>query len=206
MAFPTTTTQDDFNTGASQALTARAFWSSTARASGSMSTDSVPTYATAGGSVFGNMSNAVFAADQEVWATFETAPGAGGVQLEARWDIAAGNGYALIYTGGILNIRVVTGFSGAAQVGSNYSVTPATGDSFGLELIGTTISAYYKTAAGSWTQVVTGTDSTYNTSGRINVLGFGSPGAQIGSFGGGEIVTVSPQAGVNFERQGDRRA
>lgn len=193
MAFPTTSVLDDFNTGASQALTARAAWSSSiTRASGTMSTDSVPTYATGvAGSVLGNATNTVFNADQEAWATFNTAPGAGGFQIEARYDAAAGNGYALVYTGGVLEIVQLNGFSGGSQIGSNFSVTPAGGDSLGMQLIGTSITGWYKTAAGAWTQVISGTDSLHNTTGRLTILTFGSPSAQCDAYGGGNYSPIT---------------
>lgn len=188
MAFPTTSILDDFNTGASQNLTARPGWFGSVRASGTMSTDVVPTYATGvAGSVFGNIYGTIFAADQEVWATFKIAPTTGGLQLEARFDAVLGNGYALIYTGGNLSIVRLDAFGGGPQVGSNFGVTPAIGDSMGMSCVGTTISGWFKTAAGSWTQVITGVEATYNTVGRVDMLTFGSPSVQVDVFGGGAV-------------------
>lgn len=192
MAFPTSPVLDDFNTGASQALTARAGWFGSVRASGGMSTDVVPTYAKGvDGVVGGNIWNTIFAADQEVWATFKIAPTTGGLQIEGRFDAVPGNGYACIYNGGTMSIVRLDAFGGGPQVGSNFSVTPAIGDSMGMAMVGTTISGWFKTAAGSWTQVITGTEATYNAPGRIDMLTFGTPSAQIDVFGGGAVGSAT---------------
>lgn len=183
MTFPSSPALDTFNAGASQALTARVGWFGTVRASGGMSTDPVPTFAVGtAGVVGGNIWNTLFPADQEVWVTLKSTPGAGGVQLEARFDPVGGNGYALIYTGGSLEIVELDSFGGGVQIGSSFAVTPVAGDQLGMRCQGTTIAGFYNGA-----QVISGTNAVYNVSGKIDVLTFGSPATQIDTFGGGAI-------------------
>jgi hypothetical protein len=57
-------------------------------------------------------------------------------------------------------------------------------DEFGMTIIGSTITVYYKTALGSWTVIGTRTDSTYSGGGKIGV-GITARGG-VDSFGGGD--------------------
>ncbi len=62
------------------------------------------------------------------------------------------------------------------------------GDSFGIQMIGSTITVWYKAAAGSWTSLGTRTDTTYNNIGHVQ-FGIWSTvaGATYDNFGGGNV-------------------
>lgn len=111
------------------------------------------------------------------------------------------DGYAVVAdmaAGGSILIARVDNDSYSTLVSTGQSW--ANGDSFGIEVTGSspaTIRAYYKAAAGGWTQVLSTTDSTYSSAGNIalvisnNVLratNFG--GGTIGGGGGGSPSPV----------------
>lgn len=73
----------------------------------------------------------------------------------------------------------------------------SSGDSYGISAVGTTITSWYKAAAGSWVQVGTVTDSSISGSGFIG-LDYAN-GNVLHHFGGGTVVvapanTVAPVA------------
>lgn len=73
------------------------------------------------------------------------------------------------------------------QVGSTFTQTITNGDSMGASIDGSTITVYYKVAAGSWTSLGTRTDATYSSAGFIGMWGDGGSIAQVKTddFGGG---------------------
>jgi hypothetical protein len=80
--------------------------------------------------------------------------------------------------------------SAATQLGPSITITPTAGDSYGIEAIGDTISAYEKAGSGAWTWKGGRTDSTYAAAGYI---GFGFPNEanwRLDDFGGGATAPV----------------
>lgn len=96
------------------------------------------------------------------------------------------------------------------QIRRRDNVTPTTlgadmnqeisdGDSIGMEIIGSTISAYYKPAAGSWTLLGSRVDATYTGPWWIGVkTAQASPRAwKWVPFGGGTVSAIGPFDGRN---------
>lgn len=109
----------------------------------------------------------------------------------ATWD-----GYYLFWFPNNWEIRVVTNGSastlGAVVTGNDL----VAGDSFGFELIGSTLKGYRKTG-GSWVEVISRTDTTYGAAGFIGVGMDDTAGACIvDDFGGGTVVVPSVGASV----------
>jgi hypothetical protein len=78
----------------------------------------------------------------------------------------------------------------ATQLGPSIAITPTAGDSYGIEAIGDTISAYERIGAGAWTWKGSRTDGTYPLAGYI---GFGFPNEanwRLDDFGGGATAPV----------------
>lgn len=140
---------------------------------------------------------ATSSADCEVYATIPTvASGSGNwVELEARIQAVSTSGadyYAVsanFSTQGI-DYWVVTNGS-YTQLGVTQTlpggVSWANGDSLGLEIVGSTITAYFKASGGSWQAVSSRTDSTYSSAGHI-ALSIGGATARVTNFGGGPFA------------------
>lgn len=197
MTFPTTSVLDSFNAGASQNLTARAGWSASdtlgtvLTSFGSLATDTVPTYAA--NNAAGNAWGTSFT-DAEVWATVSVIPVANQVRLVARWDTAGQNGYELQMFpigGGTYQLglyKYITGTQTSLVNESPMVPTPANGDSIGFSVIGTTLTAYHKPAAGAWTQHLTTTDSSITAAGVIGLVSV-ETAVRFDEFGGGAIAS-----------------
>lgn len=138
-----------------------------------------------------------FGADQEVYCKLLTTLSTGDyVFLAARIsqtpsDTNHWQGYGLIYIAG-------TGWqlrrydAGASTVLGTTVTTPAlaSGDSIGMSVVGSTLTAYRKPAGGSWTALFTRTDTTYSAGGQIGVeLGDTTATMRLDDFGGGDVVT-----------------
>ena len=149
------------------------------------------------GSSYWNAS--VFGPDVEAYVTLGTRPDDGGplVQVEARLDpIGAPNGYVVRFLpdagGDIIRIRIINAGSTSA-LGADIIQNIENGDSFGIQCLGSSISAYWKPAAGAWTLLGTRTDATYIQAGRIALTAStsGTP-AQLTNFGGGTVDEGGP--------------
>jgi hypothetical protein len=76
----------------------------------------------------------------------------------------------------------------ATVLGATVSgLTLASGDQFGIEIIGSTIKGYYKVGAGAWTEKISRTDSTHSGAGAIGMLCEGD-NTDLDNFGGGTVV------------------
>lgn len=73
---------------------------------------------------------------------------------------------------------------GSATNLDTFSVTLTAGDSFGISAIGSTISAWQKTSAGSWTLLGSVVDATYSAGGFINMFTDNAT-TEVDNFGGG---------------------
>lgn len=80
----------------------------------------------------------------------------------------------------------------ATLLGATITQAIVDGDAVGIEVNGSTITLYFKAAAGSWTSLGTRTDSTYTGAGNIGaILQQSGAAARADNFGGGTIVTTS---------------
>lgn len=80
------------------------------------------------------------------------------------------------------------------QLGATVTgLTFSNGVTFGIEMIGTTLKAYYKPSGGSWTEIGSRTDSTYDSAGYIGVGWWYTEPANtdLDDFGGGTVVAGS---------------
>jgi len=95
------------------------------------------------------------------------------------------NGYYVQGESNSIEIFRIDGGS-FVQLGASISQTISNGDSLGISIVGTTITAYYKVGAGAWTAVGNRTDSTYSAAGKIGVRSAGTS-VVLDGFGGGTI-------------------
>lgn len=196
MAFPTTGILDNFNTGASQNLRSatRAGWASQGvwNFNGALATDAVPTNAVNSGAdaAWGTS----FAADQEVFVTYGAWSNTQAQSIFARLqalNTGAGTYYRLTRTSGTNDWFIMRAIAGVETgVASGFTQAVASGDSMGLECIGSTISAYYRSGAGAWVQKTTGTDTGVTGGGFIGIDNYTTL-VSYDAFGGGNVVTGS---------------
>jgi hypothetical protein len=121
---------------------------------------------------------ATFGADVEAYATISTAASGGQPEVYARMTtLSSGttDGYCVrfVKTSGANNdkMRIFRIDNGAfTQLGADVStsVDYASGDKIGIEVVGTTITAYHFTG-GAWVNRGSRTDSTYSAAGYVGV-------------------------------------
>ena len=133
-------------------------------------------------------------ADEEVFCTVTTATGSGAtvaIYLRCK-DIASAatlDGYALILTEAATDswgINTITN-GVVGLIGSTFTQEVANGDSIGLRIVGSTLTAWYKASGGSWTQLASRTDSTYAAAGYL-ALSISDTTGRVDDFGGGVYV------------------
>lgn len=137
-----------------------------------------------------------FAADQECYATVATKPPDGQLfELYVRiqdentstWD-----GYVIrVAPASGTDVVSLRRYDNGAStlLGASFSQEISNGDALGIEIVGTTPTAYYKASGGSWTSLGTRTDSTYNVLGYIGMRTNGLD-TVVDDFGGGNLVTT----------------
>lgn len=132
-------------------------------------------------------SASTFGPDCEVYATLPSTAGPfGGIFARA---INPGTGTFCAYEvyiyqpGSVLQVyRIDNGTYN--QLGADIAQTISNGDSAGIEIIGSTITVYYKVGAGAWASVGSRTDATYSGAGYIGIEGDGGT-FPFENFGGG---------------------
>jgi hypothetical protein len=92
-------------------------------------------------------------------------------------NIVQGPGISLYKTDGTTFTQIGSTLTGSY---SNYNA----GDSFGLQLVGTTITIWYKPSGGNWTSLASYIDSTYTSAGNIGLDIQDTTGVAT-NFGGG---------------------
>jgi hypothetical protein len=141
-----------------------------------------------------------FGPDMEAYLTINSKPtGSSGdpTSLIARMIVAASqvSGYTVDadYEDNLIKIFREDNNVGT-QLGASIAQTISAGDRFGIECIGTTISAYYKVGAGSWTNIGSRTDATYASAGYIGFYLAGnednSHNGKWDDLGGGTIAAA----------------
>jgi hypothetical protein len=112
-------------------------------------------------------------------------------------DDATTDGYALSCST-IANTLQVTKYVDGSEsnIGASISQTISNGDSLGISMVGSTITVWYKTSAGSWTSLGTRTDASYS-SGYIGFNTYFSGGTLpvLDDFGGGTYAPLSSAFG-----------
>jgi hypothetical protein len=81
-----------------------------------------------------------------------------------------------------------------AYLGDPVAQAVSAGDAIGIAIAGSTITAYYKPAAGEWTELTTETDATYSAAGYVG-LWIGDATARVDDFGAG---TLGGESGPTF--------
>jgi hypothetical protein len=129
---------------------------------------------------------ATFGPDCEGFVTITTLPtGNGYVLVEVKYNPATFVGCAVDYTAG--GLLIVYAFDSSTLYSA--AQTMNAGDAIGIRCVGTTVSAYRKPAAGSWTLIGSWTDSSPGmaaATGRIE-LAINKNVARCDDFGGGTI-------------------
>lgn len=136
-----------------------------------------------------------FSADMEAYATMAAVPGSGEVMsIWARCqntDTVTGGltGYGLFFTGPAAGswslVRCVN--NDTSDVVTSGSLTASAGDSFGISVVGSTITAYYKaTGSNTWSVLGSGTRTDITGAGRIGLEVQNNTG-KWDNFGGGSL-------------------
>lgn len=79
---------------------------------------------------------------------------------------------------------------GTTQLGAAFNQEVSNGDGLGISAIGSSISAYYRSGAGSWTLLGSRTDATYSAGGKVGVY-FSDTSVAITDFGGGTVANAN---------------
>ncbi len=190
MAFPTTSVLDDFNRADSASMGANwtgALWSGEADLD--IVSNQAKTVTGTWNSAYWNPAS--FGPDCEVFCEWR----ANRVLLNLRCvNIGAGtlDGYEAGVSAAV-NALVIfrTDNEVGTQLGAGFAQAFTAGDLIGFEAVGSSLSVYYKAAAGSWTLVGTETDGAYSAAGRIG-LEVNAAGI-LDDFGGGTVVVVPAQ-------------
>lgn len=138
----------------------------------------------------------VFAADEEAYATIATkGTNNDDMILSLRRNVTTGTGYRLEVqptTNKVAIYRLDTAGS-ETLLGTTITQAYSSGDSFGMSIVGSTITVYYKASAGSWTSIGTRTDTTYALGGQLafgNYSGASTPDIRVTNLGGGSINPI----------------
>lgn len=200
MAFPVNGVLDAFG---SSSTPPTGWTNSISTANGGLATDGsgVVKPATAGDGTSNGWWNAgTFGPDCESYCTVSTKPADGSPTFVyariASPGTASPNGYLLRVTAaaGTDTWEICRIDSGTITVlGAAGSQEIASGDKMGLEIVGSTLTAYYKAVAGSWGSLFSRTDSTYSSAGYIGLgLWFYATG-RADDFGGGALDSTGVQ-------------
>jgi hypothetical protein len=139
-----------------------------------------------------------FSGAEENWWTVQTTSD-NRMVIYLRLD-GSGNGYALDLNT-LQNVSAAQNFH-IAEV-ATFSLTTiastrqdiASGDSFGLQAVGSTLTAWYKAAAGAWTAILSTSDPTFPRGGSLGVEIFNNV-TRVAPFGGGSIPGLSDTAPI----------
>lgn len=192
MAFPVTSILDDFNRA--DAATLGANWTDLTNGFSILTNQALPEVNSATNLSF--WTAATFGPDCECYVEVPNKPGvnARNVLIYLRMTTAVAgteDGYSVIFTTAsgtdTQGIRREDNGVGT-QLGASVSDEFDSGDSLGIEVIGTTIALYNK-VAGVWSQLATRTDATYGAAGYIGMFG-NNTGTRLDNFGGGTIAAA----------------
>lgn len=196
MSFPTTSVLDDFNRANESPLSQAGAWSD----DGSNGLQLVSNAVSSSSSNKQSHRTTQPPANCEAFVTIATKPSDGqSVNVRARISSlgTSPNGYfvhALASSG--TDVLTIQRFdAGANTTLATVNQEFASGDSIGIQIVGSRIGLWYKASAGSWTELTSTTDATYTAAGYIGIGGF-STSWTLDSFGGGAASLVSSGAGI----------
>jgi acid phosphatase type 7 len=130
-----------------------------------------------------------FAANQEAYMVVPTLPAAGGfLQVGGRVSSLTGSKVSLYFlrvtpSKNLWDLRKKLNGAGSTSMGT-FTAPFAAGDSMGIKLNGSTITAYHEAGTGSWTSVGSVTDTSITGGGYLTFT-LGDTTARGGAFGGG---------------------
>jgi acid phosphatase type 7 len=139
-----------------------------------------------------------FGADQEAYLGVPTLPAAGNfMQLAGRVSTQSSSNvscYFLRVTPSSSTWDLRKKINGAASTSIKTFTAPfVAGDGAGLQIIGSTLTAYRKPGAGAWVSIGSTTDTSIPGSGYVSFT-LGDTTMRGGGFGGGTVTTAQPPA------------
>jgi hypothetical protein len=130
-----------------------------------------------------------FAANQEAYVTIPTLPAAGSfLQVGGRVSSLTGSNVSLYFlrvtpSKNLWDLRKKINGAGSTSMGT-FTAPFAAGDSLGIDLNGSTITAYHEAGTGAWTSVGSVTDTSITAGGYLTFT-LGDTTARGAAFGGG---------------------
>lgn len=189
MPFPTTSVLDSFGDTEGPPMTG---WTTPTGVAGLKSASGVCQANAA--NAFGIWNSIMGGADEEVFCTVTTATGSGGVvaifvRAKDVGSAATFDAYGLEITEAATDNWAIRTYTNGvpSTIGASFNQEVSNGDSIGLRIIGSTLTAWYKASAGSWTQLAVRTDTTYSAAGYL-AASISTTTGRIDNFGGGEYV------------------
>ena len=195
--FPTTSVLDTF----SQSGPLSSNWKSPAlQDSGTVSVSAgTPGQTVSGGGAASALWIATsFNADQEAYLTVPVLPAAGhAFQIDARVSSLTPTNVSMYFlkvtpSNNLWDLRRKINGAGSTSI-TTFSAPFAAGDSAGLQLTGSTITAWHESGSGSWTTVGSVTDTSIVAGGYIGFT-LGDTTVRGGAFGGGNASTSGQAA------------
>jgi hypothetical protein len=193
MEFPTTSILDDFNRANENPLSGGGNWTISGTFDAPWQLLSNGVIGTSGA----NENQMAYSAagdltDCEAYATVVTVPTAGNVVgVICRQDPSVNTGknyYDCLYVAGTGILIDYYDSTGTTHTLATYAQVVNVGDSIGLSVIGTTLTAWYKASGGSWVSLGSVTDTNLSH-GYIGITGFPLfGGGKLDDFGGGVPV------------------
>jgi hypothetical protein len=136
--------------------------------------------------------NTTYGPDVEAYVTLSNKATDAYAWVWVRYDNTSFNGYgAAIYGANANRLRLFRLDGGVrTQLGADVTQTISSGDSIGIQVIGSTIKMFYKPVGGSWGEKLAASDSTYTGSGKMALqLQELNNAATLDDFGGGTLST-----------------
>lgn len=191
--FPRTALLDDFNR-ANEGPPPSANWSNITGVSDNIVVVSNEAGPEADGEGYALWTASTFGPDCEVWVTISTK----GTEEHGLFIRTAQGGDITTLDAYFLDVNEIGGAANDdwtfyevtngsfAALGATVQQEVASGDSFGIEMISSTMLGYYKAGAGAWVEILNRTDATISAAGNIGILIELEP-ARFDNFGGGTI-------------------
>lgn len=195
MAFPTTGVLDDFNRG-NEGPPPSASWTNLQNGLEVVSNACVGDVNAANNDGYWDLTT--FGADSEAYATMtDVLAGGGGGYFGAYArlkDVGAWgttDGYFIQTNQPDDDVELYIVDNGVyTQLGNSIAQVIADGDKFGIEVVGGTLTAYYKDGAAAWGSLGTRADATYGAAGYIGLYIYDNDRGILDDFGGGTVVAV----------------
>lgn len=195
--FPTTPILDTF----SQAGPLSSNWKSPAlQDSGTVSVNASGRTFSSSGAASALWIATSFNADQEAYLTVPVLPASGhAFQIDARVSSLTASTVSMYFlkvtpSSKLWDLRRKLNGGGSTSM-TTFSAPFAAGDSAGLQLNGSTITAWHESATGNWTQVGSVTDTSITAGGYIGFT-LGDTTARGGAFGGGNASSSGQAASL----------